>query len=58
MVVDKEIGEEYRLEDLLMCPRCGMPFVNVVDKISGELNKHLFKPNCSCYKKDVRISVG
>ena len=50
--------EKYKLEDLLMCPRCGMPFELAYDPIAKEVTGYLYKPNCKCYNKKIRISVG
>ena len=45
-----EQGTITTLGELLSCPRCGEPFV--------EIDKHTFKPYCDCIKKQIRISVG
>ena len=50
--------ENYKLEDLLMCPRCGMPFIHAIDKKTEKLSKYLYKPDCKCYKKSIVIAVG
>jgi len=50
--------EKYRIEDLLICPICGTPFVNAVDTITKKVSRYTYKPNCNCYEKDIRISVG
>ena len=57
-LLELEGEEEQQLEDLLVCPRCGTPFVNAYDSIAKKVSKHIYKSNCKCYKKDIRISVG
>lgn len=46
----KQFMKDYTLEDLLQCPMCGTAF--------KKINKYNYKPNCKCYKKEIRISVG
>ena len=55
---DKECPLDVEKGDLLKCSKCGIPFVNAIDSISGEVSKYLFKPDCKCCKKDIRIAVG
>lgn len=57
-VIFKQFMKNYTLEDLLQCPMCGTPFVNAYDTILKQVNPHIYRPNCKCYKKEIRISVG
>jgi len=43
---------------MLTCQKCGKKFVNAVDTITGKVNKYLWKPNCNCLDKDLRLSKG
>ena len=43
-------NDDDTLNELLKCPICGTKFKQV--------DKHIWKPNCKCFKKDIRVSVG
>jgi len=45
-------------EDLLRCSICGKEFINAYDEILKDINPYVYKPNCDCLNKDLRISVG
>ena len=44
--------------ELMRCEKCGKPFIEVTDTISGKKTGHQFKPDCEHYPKGVRFSVG
>lgn len=46
----EQFMKEYTLEDLLLCPMCGTSWEKV--------DEYTYKPNCKCYKKEIRMSVG
>ena len=52
---DYSTSFEYKL---LACPECGKDFVNALDKLTGKISKHVWKPNCDCLDKSFRISIG
>jgi len=43
---------------VITCHKCGKKFVNVIDSKTNKLIKYLWKPNCSCLGKDLRLSKG
>lgn len=47
-----------KIENLLKCRICGTPFVFAKDSIVKRVTGYLYKPNCKCYEKEIRISVG
>lgn len=40
------------------CPSCHTDFINAWDDFTDEISEYLWRPNCSCYPKDVMISIG
>jgi len=49
-----EVHEHY----MLACHICGKKFVNVIDSKKKKVNKYLWKPNCNCLDKSLRLSKG
>jgi len=45
-------------KDLMRCEKCGKPFVEAKDTITGKKTGHIFKPDCEHYPKNARFSVG
>lgn len=52
------MNDKADIEELLKCYKCGTPFVFAEDGIAKRVTGYLYKPNCKCYKKEIRISVG
>ena len=50
--------EKDNIKELLKCKICGTPFVFAEDSIAKRVTGYLYKPNCKCYKKEIRIAVG
>ena len=46
------------IKDLLKCPKCKLPFIEVKDSMVGKKTGHIFKPTCEHYNSNIRISVG
>lgn len=46
------------ISELLKCRKCGTPFVFAEDSIAKRVTGYLYKPNCKCYEKEIRIAVG
>ena len=40
------------------CFKCGKPMVNAVDSVTKKISEYLWKPDCDCISKDLRLSVG
>lgn len=55
--IRKEI-EHFKKTDIPRCHICKKEFVNAYDSVSKEISKYLWKPDCNCIGKDVRISIG
>ena len=40
------------------CPFCSKPLVNAKDTKTGKLSKYLWKFDCDCVPKNIRLSKG
>lgn len=52
---------EQDLKELRKCQDCKTPFIpdnTALNFISKKWDGHTWKPNCRCYKKNYRISIG
>lgn len=45
-------------DDLLVCHRCGKPFVPGYDSIAGRVTGHIWVPDCNCCPEGYAILVG
>lgn len=39
------------------CQRCGKPFKNGIDNITGKVSQYIWEPTCDC-NPNVRLCVG
>jgi hypothetical protein len=53
------------IRDIMKCQKCGKKYIP--DKNAVSMNKshtkyiwdgHTYKPDCKCFSKDIRISIG
>ena len=50
--------EHFQRTKIPRCGTCHKDFVHAVDSKTGLLSLHLFKPDCSCHKSGLILSVG
>ena len=43
---------------MLTCHKCGKKFIQGIDSKTKKINKYLWRPNCECLGKNLRVSIG
>ena len=55
---DKLFEKAFTKNGIPKCQDCGKPMVMAVDSITKRKSKHLWKWNCNCVPKNLRLSIG
>lgn len=55
----REEFKHYHSSQLPTCPYCHKNFVNAIDRVTGLVSIHLWKPDCSCFgSRNFVLSMG
>jgi len=56
--IKKELKQKINGVKIPRCSICGKPMKNCVDSKTKKISKYLWSPDCECFTKGRRLSVG